>query len=274
MHAFLERLPGGDVCVVAHRGGRHHWPENTMRAFRGALDSGAHVLELDVRLSADGIPVVMHDETVDRTTDGTGRVQGFTLEELRRLDAGYSWSPPGVPDRKPYRGTGLTVPTLEEVLEAFPGALLLLELKKGPVELTGAVGELIRRHGRADTTMVASFQTSLLRAFRACHPEIATSAGRSEVLGFWLARRLSLHRSIKPGYVALQVPERFHGLRVVTPAFVESARRMNLAVHVWTVNATEDMTRLLDMGVEALITDAVDRALELSVTRRRRAAFP
>ena len=106
--------------VMAHRGGKQLRPENTLIAFRNAVELGVDALELDVHATRDGALVVIHDSTVDRTTDGTGAVSNFTLEEITALDAGYNWSPGADSDDNPYRGTGVTIPTLEEVLSAFP----------------------------------------------------------------------------------------------------------------------------------------------------------
>ncbi|MDD5476112.1 MAG: glycerophosphodiester phosphodiesterase [Syntrophales bacterium] len=265
-HPFFEGLPPDRAWVVAHRGGKALWPENTLHAFGKALEAGAHVLEMDVRVTADGIPVIIHDNKLDRTTNGTGRVGDFTLRELRRLDAAYHWSSSAEPDQWPYRGAGLTIPALEEVFNAFPEAHMVIEIKESGKDRASVVGELIKRYNREDRTMVASFQTPLLRSFRASYPGVATSAGRSEVRSFWLLRKLFLHGLIRPDYVALQVPERSRGRTVMTPGFVETARRKQISVQVWTVNKKEDMERLLDMGINALITD--EPLLALKVTKK------
>jgi glycerophosphoryl diester phosphodiesterase len=225
------------------------------------------MLEMDVRLAADGVPVVTHDAIVDRTTNGSGSVRAFTSRQLRRLDAACTWSGPSEPGNRPFRGAGISIPGLEDVFKAFPGARMVIEVKEPGEDSAVAVGELVRRYGRMDRTIVASFHTALLRFFRARYPEIATSAGYGEVVRFRLLQKLSLSGLVRPGYVALQVPERWRGIPVVTPRLIRAARAKSLSVHVWTVNDPRDMHRLLDMGVEALITD--DPVLALEITRLR-----
>lgn len=259
-HPFFRGLPAGGRWVAAHRGAALLWPENTLPAFERSLDRGVHMLEMDVRLTADGIPVIMHDETVDRTTDGTGRVGEYSFAELRRFDAGYRWEKPDQPGVTPWRGKGCVIPSLEEVFQAFPGARIVLEIKENNSALVLSVDELVQKYARHNLTMVASFYATVLKRFRARVPDVATSAGRSEVFLFWLAEKLRLEKIISPRYEALQVPERFRGIQVVTAGFVRAAVRRKLSVHLWTVNDPRDMARFFDMGVDAVITDAPDRA--------------
>ena len=266
VHPFFDGLPVDGQWVAAHRGGKHLWPENTLFAFERALERGAHMLEMDIRLSADGVPVVIHDETVDRTTDGFGRVREFTFQELRRFDAAYDWSGRDEPHHNPYRGSGFVIPSLDEVFHAFPEARIVVEIKEACTDLIEAVGELIEKYQRHNVTMVASFYTPVLKKFRAGYPDVATSAGRSEVFRFWLAEKLFLKGAVKPDYVAIQVPERFRGIHLVTPGFIEAARQRQLSLHVWTVNDTNDITRLFQSGVDMVITDVPDYALDM-ITR-------
>lgn len=268
-HPFFKGLPADRAWVAAHRGGSHQWPENTIYAFERALEAGVHMLEMDVRMTADGVPVIMHDAKVDRTTNGRGRVRAFTFQELRRFDAAYTWSSPAEPGSRPFQGTGISVPSLDEVFAAFPQARMVIEVKESGEDRAVALGNLIRRYDRVDRTMVASFHTSLLQFFRARYPEVATSAGRSEVRRFWLLQKLFLQDLVRSGYLALQVPERSRGRTVVTPGFVKAARRKGLSLQIWTVNKPEAMIRLLDMGVDALITDVPGLALDLTARRRR-----
>ncbi|OPL16868.1 MAG: hypothetical protein AVO39_00930 [delta proteobacterium MLS_D] len=259
-HPFFRDLPAGGRWVAAHRGAALLWPENTLPAFERSLDRGVHILEMDARLTADGIPVIMHDETVDRTTDGTGRVREYSFAELRRLNAGWRWEKPDQPGVTPWRGKGCVIPSLEEVFQAFPGARIVLEIKEKDSALVLSVGELVQKYARHNLTMVASFYSPVLKIFRSRFSGVATSAGRSEVFLFWLAEKLRLEKIISPCYEALQVPERFRGIQVVTAGFVRAALRRGLSVHVWTVNDPRDMARFFDMGVDAVITDAPDRA--------------
>ena len=248
-----------------------------MYAFACAVAAGAEMFELDVHATADGHLVVLHDATVDRCTDGTGEVDRLTLDEIRRLDAAH-WFEPGVgvvSDRpsEVYRLRGIatghtpppagfaaadfTVPTLEEILLRYPAIAVNVDIKQTapatkPYE--AALGDLLRRLGRTDDVMVASFSDEALAVFRGLAPEVATSAGPSDVLAFWSYAHGHGPRPTV-AYRALQVPERYEELLVVSDRFVAAAKDMGLAVHVWTVDDPESMHRLLDLGVDGIVTD-------------------
>jgi glycerophosphoryl diester phosphodiesterase len=248
--------------VIAHRGGRGLWPENTLFAFRRAASLGADVLEMDIRQSAEGELVVLHDETVDRTTDGSGPVAALTLAELRRLDAGYRWTPDGG-KTYPYRGRGITVPTLKEVFQALPRARMNLEIKaRGPV-LARPLCELIRAHRMEHRVVVASFGQEAMDAFRSTCREVATAATADEARRFFRLSTFFLDPLFEPRAEVLQVPERLGSLDVLTSRFVRGARRLNLKIDVWTVNEPEDMRRLVGLPVDGIMTDYPDRLLAL-----------
>ena len=248
--------------VIAHRGGRGLWPENTLHAFRKAADLGVDVLEMDIRQTADGVLVVLHDETVDRTTDGSGPVAALTLARLRELDAGYRWSPDG--DRThPHRGQGLTVPSLREVFSALPRARMNLEIKARGPTLSEPLCALIREHGMEHRVVVASFGQDAMDAFRAACPQVATAATADEARRFFRLTALFLDPLFEPRAEALQVPERLGNLEVLTPGFLRAARRLNLKIDVWTVNEPEDMKRLIALPVDGIMTDYPDRMLAL-----------
>lgn len=259
--AYLDQLPGG-VAVLAHQGGYGLWPSNTLYAFRRAARAGADVLELDVHESADGAIVVIHDDTVDRTTDGTGAVSEMTLEQLQQLDAGYRWTPEGT-GSFPYRDQGITIPTLHEVFDAFPGMPVNIEIKPDSAAVAQHLCRLIREDGVEDGVMVVSFHPAAIRAFRRACPEVATAADPGETRAIYVLARARLGALYSPPMDALQVPETQGSLTVVTPHFVRAAHARGVRVDVWTVNDTETMRRLLDMGVDGLITDRPDRALAL-----------
>lgn len=248
--------------VIAHRGGRGLWPENTLYAFRKAVALGADVLEMDIRQSADGDLVVLHDETVDRTTDGSGLVAALPLSRLRELDAGYRWSPDGGKTH-PHRGQGLTVPTLREVLKALPQARMNLELKAQGPTLSEPLCALIREHRMEHRVVVASFAQEAMDAFRAACPNVATAATAGEARRFFRLTAVFLDPLFEPRAEALQVPERLGNVEVLTPRFVRAARRLNLKIDVWTVNEPADMKRLAELPVDGIMTDYPDRLLAL-----------
>jgi glycerophosphoryl diester phosphodiesterase len=244
--------------VIAHRGGSGLGPENTLAAFRRSLAAGADVLEMDVRTTADGHLVVLHDATVDRTTDGRGAVNEMTLARLKTLDVGYRWTADHGRSF-PFRGQGITVPTLSEVFAAFPETPLITEIKEKRPEVSQSVCEMLRQHGRMTSVLVASVHAGVLERFRQVCPAVATSAGPSEALWFYLLSRAGLAALYSPAMQALQVPVTFKGLAVVSRRFVAAAHARNLTVAVWTVNAEGIMRRLIAAGVDGIMTDYPDR---------------
>jgi glycerophosphoryl diester phosphodiesterase/membrane-associated phospholipid phosphatase len=260
---FADRTPN----VIAHAGAQGHAPGNTMAAFDRALELGADTLEMDLQLSADGEVVVIHDGTVDRTTDGTGAVAALTLAELETLDAGYAFSPDDGATH-PYRGQGVRIPTLDAVLAAYPDTYLIIELKTdGGRAIVDAVVDRLRAAGRTHDVLVASFDRSYLEAFRARMPEVPTSLAEDEVRRFYPLHLAGLHRWWRAPGAAFHVPEWSGDTHVVRPRFVRAAADLGLDVQVWTVNEPEDMHRLLDVGVQGIMTDYPDRLVAVIAER-------
>ena len=257
-----------DVLVIAHQGGEGLRPSNTMTAFANAVALGVDVLETDVHATADGELVLMHDDTVDRTTDGSGILREMTLAEVQALDAGYYWTDDDG-QSYPYRGQGLRVPTLRELLTAFPQMRFNVEIKEQEPPVAEPLCGLIRELGMAEQMLVASFNEAAIVAFRQACREVATSMVQAEIIPFFALSKLWLGATYQPQVEAIQVPE-FRGgivpwgdLRVVNGRFVRDAQHHNIEFHVWTVNETDDMQRMLDWGVDGIITDRPDRLLAL-----------
>jgi glycerophosphoryl diester phosphodiesterase len=240
--------------VYAHRGGAGLAPENTLVAFERGLSTGADGIEFDVRLSLDGVAVLMHDPTLERTTDGTGPVDQRTAAELAALDAGFRFERDG---DFPFRGRGVGVPTLGDVLGRHPDTSLIIELKTADSRLAQAVVHEIHAAGAAGRVTVGSFQKGALDAVRALDPSIRTGADTDDVRSGLEGLRG------RPDFDAFQVPEVFAGMRVVTPEFIAKAHDAGVTVLVWTVNGEDDMKRLLGWGVDGLITDRPDIAVPL-----------
>jgi glycerophosphoryl diester phosphodiesterase len=253
----------------AHRGASGTHPENTLASFRSARDEGAEAFELDVHRTADGQIVVFHDPTLERTTDGRGTVAGLTLDELRGLDAGSRFSPDGGRTH-PFRGQDVRVPTLREVLEEFPGLPLIIEVKQVEPPLEGDLRDVIAGSRAEDRTLVFSLAQEPLDRYRALDPEQPTGFGPEDVAEF--LGRVRDHRwdGYRPPGAAFAVPVAWHGITIVSGPFVEAAHRFGREVYVWTVNEEAEMERLLDLGVDGLITDFPARLA--AVVRRRRAA--
>jgi len=243
----------GAPVFVAHRGGSKLAPENTLAAFESAVaDWGVDMLEMDVRLTADGHVVVIHDDTVDRTTDGSGAVRDMTLAELRGLDAGYRFR--DLEGEPSFRGCGVGLSTFEEVLEACPGVWINVEAKERAV--ARPLVEIILRRGEQHRVLVAAEHERNRRDVQD-YPG-PRGASRRDCLLFWLLHRLPGGSAYTPGVDAFQVPERFKGHRVLTPRLIAEAHRRNIPVHVWTVDDPEDMARLLSWGADAIQTDRPD----------------
>jgi glycerophosphoryl diester phosphodiesterase len=249
-HPALEGAP----LLIAHRGGSLLAPENTLAAFRTALDTwGADMIELDVHASADGHCVVIHDRTVDRTTDDRGAVAGMTLRRLRELDAGHRFTP-DAGATFPFREQDVRIPTIDEVLEAFPDTVITVEVKTGAAQVP--LFEAVKRFNARDRVIVAGMfaaDRSLFHEYRG-----PVSASGEEVRRFWVRHRLRMARFARLRADVVQVPEVHGGRRVVTQRFVRDLLRHDVPVHVWTVNDAADMNRLLDWGVEGILTDRPD----------------
>jgi glycerophosphoryl diester phosphodiesterase len=208
--------------VFAHRGGGGLFPENTLEAFKYSAQMGVDVLELDIHGTADGKLVVMHDSSVDRTTDGSGKVGEMTLEQLKKLDAGFKFTNDGG-KTFPFRGKGITIPTLEEVFSALPAMTFNVEPKQQTPSITKPLCAILRERNVTGNVIVGSFRQEVLDEFRAECTEVATSASPSEVSKFLAMYKTGLGESYTPPMQALQVPENVGYLNVVSKDFVETA---------------------------------------------------
>ena len=262
--AWLDRR----VIAYAHQGGAWEAPSSTLHAIAAALGAGATGIELDVHATSDGRLVVGHDPTVDRTTDRSGAIADLTYDELAGLDNAYWWAPgadvsPGLsPEEYPFRGRApkdhrFGVALLEEVLEEFPGVVLNLDIKQtAPVvaPYEEALAAMLRRFGRVDDVIVASFLDTATDAFATFAPEIPTSAGTVAVAAFYQAVQAG-ETPAPMVHVALQVPAHFGEMTLVDRRFVEVAHEQGLAVHVWTIEEEGEMRDLCGFGVDGIITD-------------------
>ncbi len=245
--------------VFAHRGGCALGPENTLLAFDRGAASGADGFELDVHLSRDGVVVVHHDDTLERTTDSTGPVAARSADELSRVDAAFGFNPDrGYPDR----GQGAGVPTLGAVLARYPTTRIIIEMKVDSERMGLAVADEVRRAGAVDRICLAGSGRRASAAARRALPDAASSASRNEV-------RWALYRSRarwplgRAPYGGYQVPEQAAGHTIVSQRFIAHAHRAGLQVQVWTVDDEADMRRLLGWGVDALISNRPDLAIRV-----------
>ena len=246
---------------IAHRGSRYLWPENTMLAFEGAVGMGYSHVETDLRMTRDGVLVCLHDSTVDRTTDGRGPVAGMSFAEVSGLDAGFRHA--GA-EGFPFRRRGIGVPRFEDLVTGFPSLRVVVDLKADG--MAKALGGLIDLHGLHDRVIVGSYHDRRIDELRrVTGGGVATSTG-SALTRMWLvASRLG--RAAAGNASALQVPTQIRGMRVVDERLVRAAHRWGLQVHAWTVNHPSEMTRLLDMGVDGLVTDRPDLLRQVLIKR-------
>ena len=250
-----RRLDGDWPVNFAHRGASTRAPENTPEAFRLAAEDGAGGLETDVHVTLDGHVVAIHDDTVDRTTDGSGLVRGMTLAELQSLDAGYRFTPDGGATF-PYRGKGVRVPELREVLRELPELAVNVDIKEAQPGVEEAVLSVIEGADAEDRTLVVSEYTPVVGRFRRLSGgRVRTGASRGESRLFYYLSRLHLEGLLRPAYDALQVPVRHGDRELVTPRFVAAAHGVGVRVDVWTIDEPAEMRRLLDLGVDMVMTN-------------------
>ncbi|MDT4895147.1 MAG: glycerophosphoryl diester phosphodiesterase [Acidobacteriota bacterium] len=241
--------------VIAHRGGGGQWPEETIFAFEQSLKIGVDVLEMDVHKTADDVLVLMHNKTIDQTTDGTGLIAELKYDEIKELDAAARW--PAL------RGTGIRVPSLREVFETFQSrdVRMNIEIKQKEPSLVAHFGKLIRDYEMTERVLVASGWNSVLHEFRRECPEVATSASVLEIAEFQALSRI-FDWDYRPNTDAIQWHSKLI-LPVITQRFVDKAHSLNLKVHAWTVNEPQEMERMRALGVDGIITDYPQTLLQL-----------
>lgn len=235
----------GRPLRISHRGCGARYPENTLYAFAAALHDGAEAIELDVHLSADGVPVVIHDPTLERTTNGTGRVREQTAGALAALRA----APVG-------GGVEEGVPTLEAVFEKFPETRLLVEVKT--VESVRAVLTLIDRFERRDRTLIGSFSGTALKLARKLDSAVPTCASRGEVGLFYVLACLRLDHLLRPEFNAFSLPPRSGIIPLTIAPLRRAARARGLPLLYWTINDTPTAHRLADLGADGIMSDDPD----------------
>jgi glycerophosphoryl diester phosphodiesterase len=250
----LDRL-----TTIAHRGGAALRPENTIAAFDHAISLGVDAIECDVHLSRDGEVVIIHDPTVDRTTDASGPVRALTAAELSRVDAGCRFGPA---DAFPYKGRAGGVPLLHDVLERYRSVPIVIEVKGDDPQVAARALAVIREHGAEARVVIGGFSHIVLSAVRAAWPQLVTSASSLEA-------RNALTRSYfqlppwRPAFQLFQMPFRLRGRRMIRRSFVRAARRGGLPVQAWVVDDPDDMRRLIEWGVTGIITDRPDVGREV-----------
>lgn len=253
---LVDRLPDGPRNL-AHRGASALYPENTMEAFAHAAQVGADGIELDLHRSRDGEVIVLHDETVERTTDGHGRAAELDLRTLRSLDAGHHFR--DASGQNSFRGHGIRIPTLEEVLRSFPRMWLSIDLKRGDPETERRTVYLLRLFGHTQRCILGAENPAAARRLRKLAPEIPTFFSRSEVREFVLRFSTRVWWGYRPPAQSLQIPPRRGSVSLDHRALIERAHAMGVRVLYWTVNELPQMRELIDRGADGLISDHPER---------------
>lgn len=253
-----ERHPYFDVprpVVIGHRGAAGTHPENTLASFAAALEQGAGILESDVHVTRDGVPILLHDPDVERVSEGAGLASALDYDAIARLDAGFRFR--DADGGFPHRGQGHRIPSLEAAFEAFPDTRFNLEIKTPDPAAIEATLDLIEHFERAERTLIVGGEDEVMKplrealARRSVRP--ATGASLGEIVA---AIGSALGRGPMPeGVMALQIPAEFGGAPLATRELVDHAHAEGVEVHVWTINDLEESARLLEVGVDGLVTD-------------------
>jgi glycerophosphoryl diester phosphodiesterase len=241
-------LFGDGVLVIAHGGAQAVTPPETLLAYQTAIEAGADVLEGDLHATSDGVLVLIHDATIDATTNGTGAVKDMTFADLQQWDAGYRFTRDGG-QTFPYRGQGLTVPSLESVLDAHPDAYFVLEIKQESPSIVTPFIELLEQRGLLPRVIIASFWDAVIDQVRERAPDALTSLATAEMVEL-----VALGPDAEASYVP---PGRFVQPPATSaqPALIERVHRLDMKIHPWTVNDPAEMQELIDLGVDGIITD-------------------
>ncbi len=259
MHPYFD-LPVPHL--FGHRGASGERPENTLAAFERAHEQGVPYLEMDCHATSDGEIVVIHDADLERTTNGQGPVREHGYAEIEKLDAGYFFSPDG--QRFPYRDRGVRVPRLAQVLHAFPAARINLEVKQADPPIAEEVVRLLRKAGAIERTLLAAEHDPIMDRLHELDPGTAFGSSIGDVVALVTAVAQGRFESFEPRGHALQVPTEAMGNALVTPELIAAAHARGLLVHVWTINEPAEMRRLLELGVDGLMSDFPGRLIEVA----------
>ena len=257
MHPYLD-LPRPHL--FAHRGASGEAPENTMPAFESGIAHGIPYLEMDCHATSDGEIVICHDGKLDRTTAASGPLCERTFAELERLDAGYRFTPDDG-QSFPFRGKGVRIPKLVDVLASFPDVRINLEIKQADPPIAAEVLRLIRDAGATERVLLAAAEDEIMAEIRALEPGTAIGSSSGDIVAFYRAIQAGeIDRFVPQGH-ALQIPPNFGAEPLVTEAAVAAARKLGVAMHVWTIHDPAEMRRLLDAGVDGVMSDFPGRLL-------------
>lgn len=265
LHKFKKERP----LIIAHGGGNHLAPSNTLAAFANACELGAEALEMDIHMTSDGYLVSIHDSTVDQTTNGTGRVNDMTLEEVQALDAGYRFQNPN--GEYSYRGRGAFIPTLEEIFDKMSDMdmLYIIEIKdtNDPglyKKITEKLWEIIQEFNLENHVIIASFDQRVIdMAVRISGGKAFVSGGSKEAFKFVVLHKLFLNGLYRPKVHAFQLPMNLGPINLIDGKMIRGAYQRGMVLQYWTVNSPEKIRMLIDLGTDGIITDRPDLLIDI-----------
>ena len=249
--------------VISHAddSGQGLYPGNTPVFLQQMATMKVDVLEMDVHATADDELVLMHDDTVDRTTDGKGAIRDKTLAELRELNVAYNWSQDG--SSYPYRDNPQRILTVDEVFKAYPRYPMVVELKTPDPEAARALCRKLKAYNKSNLVIVSSFHQGAIDTLREDCPQVATGAGSKDVRVFAAATKLRFFRLLSPRYQALHIPTDYDGITLIDRNSVRQVQDHGVRVDVWTINDEAEMRRLIELGVDGIMTDRPDRLMKI-----------
>ncbi|MGH7845394.1 MAG: glycerophosphodiester phosphodiesterase [Candidatus Binatia bacterium] len=252
--------------IIGHRGASGTAPENTLLSFRQAFQEGADFVELDVHQCLDGAIVIIHDATLERTTNGSGEVSARSVQDLKSVDAGYRFTF-GRGAAYPFRGQKLEIPTLEDFFLGFPQARAIVEIKHFSPSIVQRTLDIILTFHAEDRVLLATEEDAVMAAIRTelkrGDRAMATGFSYGEVAAFVHWAQSGMATSYQPPGQAFQIPPVYNNVALVTPETVGAAHQLDLEMFVWTINQTEEMQRLLNLGVDGIITDYPSRLRDI-----------
>lgn len=243
--------------LLAHRGTALLAPENTVPAFDFAVAHEADVLEIDVRISRDNQVMVFHDETLDRTTNGSGPLRALDVTALQQLDAAFNFT---LRNQRPDRGTGIQILTLTELLERYPDIRVNIDIKDADRQAVVATGDAVVRSGAVDRCVLASFHVDQVKRCRLLFPELKCALSLADIKNYYLRFLCGKLRGHSHSAGLFQVPVSHYGIPLAGRRFIESIHRGGGEINFWTINDTQQMKRLLERGADGIVTDRADLA--------------
>lgn len=252
-------LENSKPWVIAHGGAKDLFPENTMVAFEGAITYNVDALEMDIKLTADNILITHHDDEIDRMSDGEGKVNDYTFEELKKFNFGYDFE--DLNGNRPYQNIKVEVTSLESLMVKYTEIPMIIEIKdqedlgKNAADL---LMSMIEKYGRKENTIIASFHDEIIDYILSKENDFLVSTAEGEARKMVISTKTGFGIFYKPNAMAVQLPMESSGLNLAKKRVVKSAHRHNMAVHYWTIDDKDDMKLLINNGADGLITDRPD----------------